>query len=192
MADDISTHHVYQFADNVMLKAGQEGSRLRGAVIEKRGPGERIAFDRIGNTEMVQLTSRHQASPHVDMEHDRRWATLSDWVWGRYVDKQDLARMLQDPQSTYAQAARRAAGVKIDQLIIDAMFGSAVSGKLGDSTTALGSGQKILYDDLGSGVADKIMTVEKLIAGKELMDDAEVPDDGRHIAMKASGFADLL
>jgi len=92
--------------------------------------------------------------------------------------------MLIDPTSTYARAAAAAMGRAMDDSIIAAATGSALTGKTGGTSTAL-------TQTIANGSAD--MTVAKLIEAKKKLDDGSVdPSIPRHIVVGPDQIEALL
>tara|TARA_R110000787_G_scaffold19111_2_gene57746 strand:+ start:2201 stop:2818 length:618 start_codon:yes stop_codon:yes gene_type:complete len=101
-----------------------------------------------------------------------------------YIDEADKVQMLIDPTSTYARAAAAAMGRAMDDSIIAAATGSALTGKTGGTSTAL-------TQTIANGSAD--MTVAKLIEAKKKLDDGSVdPSIPRHIVVGPDQIEALL
>jgi hypothetical protein len=183
---EITTAFVQQYSSTLQNLVQQKGSRLRPLVRTESLRGEYGYFDQIGATSVIERTSRHSPSPNIETPHSRRQVTMRDFEWGEVVDNQDKLRMLVDPTSSYLQSAMWAMGRKVDDLIIEAMNGSAKTGKTGSTTQALPSAQKI-------AVASTGLTLTKLLTAKEILDAAEVdPDEPRYMAVTAKQVTDLL
>jgi hypothetical protein len=114
---------------------------------------------------------------------------MDDYNWADLIDKADKVRMLADPASEYMKAGVWAMGRQMDDIIIAAMSGNAVSIDEDDasSNVALPAAQKIAV----SGTTD--MNITKLLQAKKILDASDVdPDLPRHIVMKSNQFYDLL
>jgi hypothetical protein len=100
------------------------------------------------------------------------------------IDDADKVRMLIDPTSSYARAAAAAIGRAQDDVIIDALGGTAKTGK--DGTTSFPSGQKIAHGSAG-------LTIAKLVTAKKLLDAQSVdPSIKRYIVVSPEQIEDLL
>jgi hypothetical protein len=89
-------------------------------------------FDRIGEAAaMTEDTGRYEANPQSEIENNRRRLGLKDYELGKYVDEKDLKRVLTDPMNAYTQAMLASGKRKMDDIIIDAYFGTANAGKSG-------------------------------------------------------------
>jgi len=186
MSVQITTAFVEQYKANVLHLAQQKGSRLRDAVRTETVTGKSHFFERIGSTAAQKRTSRHSDTPRMDTPHSRRKVTMDDYDWADLIDNEDKVRMLISPSSDYAMAGAFAMGRAMDDAIIAAATGNAYAGVSGGTTTALGSGQKIVH-----GSAN--LTLAKLIEAKELLDAAEVdPEEPRFLVCAASQISNLL
>lgn len=176
--------YAQQFQDNVMQLAQQKGSRLRDKVWTKEANSEKVNFERLGSTAAVAKSTRYADTPNVEMVHDRRVVTLTDYHWATMHDWTDDVRMLVDPRSPYTESGAMAMGRSIDDLIIAAATGNSVDGA--GSNVALGAGQAITE----SGTAG--LTIAKLLTAKEKMDAAEVEPEDRCIIVGSRQVSDLL
>lgn len=184
---DVSTAFVKQYSDNIMFLAQQKGSKLRNAVRLKTGiTGEEAYIDQIGKTAAVKRTTRHQDTPIIDPDHQRRKVFLFDWIHNTLLDKEDEIKMLADPKSPYVQNAVWALGRSMDQEILTAALATAYTGKEGGTSVSFPSGNIVAVGTDG-------LTIAKLISAKELLDDADVDEDEpRFIAVGAKQISDLL
>jgi hypothetical protein len=185
MSTQVTTAFVQQYAANVMMLAQQKGSKLRDAVRVENVTGKQAFFDQIGATAARRRTSRHSDTPRMDTPHARRRCSLEDFDWADMIDQEDKVRMLIDPTSTYAKSAASAMGRAIDEVIVDAIRGTAYSGETGSTSVALPVGQKIAVSAAG-------LTLPKLISAKKLMDAADIDNEGRYIAVTSEQLEDLL
>ena len=111
---------------------------------------------------------------------------MSDFQYADLIDDQDRVRLLIDPTSTYGRAAAAAMGRAMDDEIIAAALGTALTGKDGSTSTVLPAGQKI-------AVASAGLTIAKLVSAKEILDAASVdPSIPRHIVVSPKQISDLL
>tara|TARA_R100000030_G_scaffold2966_1_gene2287 strand:- start:92 stop:952 length:861 start_codon:yes stop_codon:yes gene_type:complete len=186
MSTQITTAFVNQFSANVQMLSQQMGSLLRNAVDVESVNGEKAFFDQVGSAAAVKKTSRHADTPLIETPHTRRMVTMSDYEYADLIDDQDRVRLLIDPTSTYGRAAAAAMGRAMDDEIIAAALGTALTGKDGSTSTALPAGQKIAHGSAG-------LTIAKLVSAKELLDAASVdPSIPRHIIVSPKQVSDLL
>ena len=182
--DAINTSMVKQYSANVQHLLQQRGSRLRGAVTLETGKvGEEVFMDRIDATEAVEVTNRHADSPLMDVPHDRRRVTPKDYDWGKLVDNPDKLRLIMDPASAYVESAAMAMGRKIDDIILDAAFGTAygsenTSGSDANTPITWSTNQDIAVDFQQDGTTgtNKTLTVDKLIRAQRMLQQNEADD----------------
>ena len=190
MSTEVNKAFAQKFRDTFIHLVQQKGSRLRDFVrVNTDVVGKYDHFDRIGSTSAQKITSRHSDTPLISTPHSRRRVSMDDYNWADLIDKADKVRMLADPSSDYMKAGVWAMGRQMDDIIIAAMSGNAVSIDEDDasSNVALPAAQKIAV----SGTTD--MNLTKLRQAKKILDASDVdPDLPRHIVMKSNQFFDLL
>lgn len=185
MSETITVAMVRQYNANVTFQYQQKGSKLRGKVREKVTKAKYDFFERIGPTAAQKKTVRHGATPLMNTLHTRRRAEMSDYEWADLADKQDEIRILIQPTSAYVVNGAWALGRAFDDEVILAFNASAREGEDGGTTTAFPAAQQIANGGTG-------LTVAKLLAAKELFDNADVDEDMRHIVTSPAGILDLL
>jgi hypothetical protein len=194
MSIQITTAFVQQYRANVEHLVQQKGSRLRALVRAETQAAEFEFYDRIGATTAQEVTGRHQDTPLINVPHDRRRVSLRDFDWADLIDRPDRIRMLIDPSSPYSQNAAYALGRKMDDVILDAAFGTVYTGKTGATTVTFPNTQQVAVDYVESGSATNSgLTIAKLRKAKEILDKNEVdPTERRYIAVTAKQVTDLL
>ena len=186
MSVNVTTSFVEQYSANVQMLSQQMGSKLRGAVDVESIKGKQSFFEQIGKTTAQLRTSRHGATPQIDMPHSRRALTTATYEWADLIDDADKIRMLIDPTSSYAKAAAAAMGRAMDSVIIAAALGAAKTGVSGGTSTDLPSTQKIVYGSAG-------LTVAKLLSAKKILDENDVdPSVKRYCVVSPEQIEDLL
>lgn len=193
MSTQVDRAFVNQFSANVMMLAQQREGRLLGAVRNEILNGEFGFFDQIGSVEAVARTTRHGDTPITEVPHSRRRVNAEDWELAEIIDRQDVARMLTDPQSDYVRAFAAAMNRRMDATIMTAFFADAPTGKTGATNVALPAGQVVAVDFVETGSATASgLTVAKLRRARELLLDAEVGDDQFYIACSQREINGLL
>lgn len=185
MSFTITESFVQQYRSNIIHLSQQKGSRFQNCVkVEADVTGKTCFFERMGLATAVVRTTRHGDTPLVGAEHSRRMASLATYEWADLVDQSDKIRLLIDPASEYVQAGVNAMGRAKDDVIIEAMLGSAHYGETGASTVAI-------TQSIASGSVN--LTLAKLAAAKRFLDLAEVdPDIPRFIAVAPKQIEYLL
>lgn len=196
MSFSIDIAMVNAYKANIDIKFQQKGSRLRPFVRVESQNAEFDFYDRIGPTDAVEVVGRHQDTPLVGTDHDRRKVSLRDFDWADLIDNKDKIRMLADPTSAYTMNAIYALGRKMDDCIIQAMNGTSYSGKDGSTAVALPASQLVAYNYVERGTAAASnLTIGKLRRTRYLLDKAEAANEGEadlFIAVDPSQLQGLL
>lgn len=191
---NIETSFVTQFQTTVALLVQQQGSRLRGAVMEGAHSGESADFlEQFGVADSPATDlPRNSDTPIMTVPQDRRWVYPQDIDWGTLIDSQDRLRMAIDPMSPTAQAANATMSRKLDDVIIAGMLGSVRTGKTAQNTVALPSGN-VIANTIGAASATG-MNVAKLREARRLFKRAEIDLDYEQVyaALCADKETDLL
>ena len=197
MSFQVDTALVNAYKSNIEIQFQQKGSRLRnhGIRIESQN-AEFDFYDRIGSTDAVEVTGRHQDTPLISTPHDRRRVALRDFDWADMVDKKDKLRMLADPTSSYTQNAVYAMGRKVDDVLIEAAFGTAYTGKTGSTTVNFDTDFVVAKDYVESGGATNSgLTVAKLRRARFLLTNEDQLDEDSemcYLVVTAQQIQDLL
>ena len=185
MAETIDIAFVQQYQNTMRLLLQQRDSRLEGTTIPPvKMEGENLYWERLAATEAVALTARHADTPNIESDHSRRMSTAAPYVWATLLDRQDASRMLVDPKGPYQESARMAMNRRKDRIILAALGGNAYSGKTGATAVALPAAQEIAHGSVG-------MTIAKLLNAKQLLDEAEAPEE-RFFVCPSESIIDLL
>lgn len=168
--------YVNSFNTNLLMLAQQQKSRLRNLIMNGTQTGVGAApVDQVGIIEMSEVVDRYAPVVRTDAVTDRRWVSPADFDLAQMVDNFDKLRMLNDPTSTYVQAAVAAANRKFDQLIINAAFATAKTGVNGGTNTTFPSGQVVSV--IKGSAAASGLTVAKLREAKRILMANEVDTD---------------
>lgn len=180
MSFTVDTAFVNTYKSNIQIKFQQMGSRLRPYVRVESQNAEFDFYDRIGPTTATEMTGRHSDTVFVGTDHDRRRVALRDFNWADLIDKKDRIRMLADPTSSYTMNAVYAFGRKMDDIIIEAAFGTAYTDKTGSTAVTLPSSQVIgsTYVESGTAAAGNL-TIGKLRRARYLFGKAEADTEGQ-------------
>lgn len=186
MPETITEQFVQQYQNTMRILCQQADSRLEGTTIPPvKMEGEYLYWERLGATEAIELPGRHSDTPNIEPDHSRRRSTAQPYVWATLLDRVDAARMLVDPKGPYQQVARNAMNRRKDRIILAALGGNAFGGKTGATTIALPAAQHIAAGGVG-------MTIGKLLNAKQLLDEAEAPQEGRFFVHTSEDLIDLL
>ena len=183
MSFQVDTALVNAYRSNIDIQFQQKGSRLRPHVRVESQKAEFEFYDRIGPTDAIEVTSRHGDTPLISTPHDRRRVAIRDFDWADMIDRMDKVRMLADPTSSYSQNAVYAFGRKMDDIIVEAAFGTAYSGKTGSTAVTFpASSTTVAVDYVESGsAANSNLTIGKLRRARFLLDSNEAAEDGEEL-----------
>ncbi|MDZ4253538.1 MAG: phage capsid protein [Sulfuritalea sp.] len=173
---DITVAHAQKFAADYYMLSEQKDSRFSAFV--RNDPDfmniqAKVAhYNRIGNVEMRDRTTRNADTPIMDVPHSRRRISMTDKEFGALVDKNDAVRLMANPTNAYVMKAVRAANRERDRVILTAVDGTAKSMDSDDAATdvALPAGQKIAVDGTG-------LTLDKILESSEILGVNEADDD---------------
>lgn len=185
MSVQITTAFVQQYKSGVQLLVQQHGSKIRPFVRVESVEGKTAFFDQIGPTAARRRTSRHSDTPRMDTPHSRRRVTVEDFDWADLIDQEDKVRTLNEFTSPYQMNAAMAMGRAMDEVIVDALLGTAYTGETGSTSVALPSSQLVAAASTG-------LTIAKLLSTKEILDGEDVPAEGRIILLTTQQVSDLL
>lgn len=197
MSFQVTTAFSQQYHGNFERLLQQMGSRFLEHVRREGQTGENQYFDQVGSVEASEIVERHGNSPQTDNPHARRRVSLRFFDVGDYIDDEDKVKMLGDPTSTYVQNFVDALNRKRDEVIRDAFFGNAMTGKDGSTAVAFPAAN-IIANNFGGSITG--LTVKKLIEARRLLVKYEVNLDGKgvgqqetpRVGITAQQMADML
>jgi len=193
MSIEITTAMVKQYSANVFHLVQQSGSRLLPHVRRESINSEESFFDRIGTATARKKTSRHSEIVYDNTPHTRRRVISEDYYYSDLVDNEDKLRILINPESEYAMAARNALGRAIDDEIIVQALGNAYGSKDGSSAVALPNSQKIAaHDGATAATLGQRLNVRTLRAVKKKFNANEAGEEELFMAISAEQLDDLL
>jgi hypothetical protein len=174
MSFQVDTALVQTYKRNIEIKFQQRVARLRPLVRVESQNAEFDFYDRIGPTDAAEILTRHGDTPLISTPHDRRRVALRDFDWGDLIDRKDKLRMLADPTAAYTMNGVSALARKMDDVLIEAAFGTAFTGKTGATAVTFPAGQIIAVNYVETGsAANSNLTVGKLRRIRYLFEKAE-------------------
>jgi hypothetical protein len=172
MSKNLSAVAVIEF-DSMVKHAYQGMGLLKGAVtVRNNVVGDTYKFRRMGKGLANQKSTSDLVTP-MDVGHEFKTATLSNWNAPEYTDIFDAAEVNFDEKQELASTIAGALGRRSDQLVIDAMDAST------PLTTAIPEGGENL-------------TMEKVIKAQVALRDQGVPNTELFAAIDAQGLGGLL
>jgi len=191
MSQQFETALVKQFHSNVERLLQQQGSILKDCVRNEPQASEEQFWDQIGATTSVEVFTKNPDSPQVDTPHARRRVTMRKFHTGDFLDSFEKAQALVDPTNIYVQNFVDALSRDRDDVIINAFFADAFTGKAGATTTVFPAGNIIPVNFGGTDIG---LTIEKLIEAQRLLLSFQ-NQKGRqpwYIAITSRQLSDLL
>lgn len=194
MSFEVSTHFVQEYKNNIDLLLQQRGSKLRGAVTMDTYTGKAgKVVEQVGAVSASKRTGRHQDMPITSTPADARWVFPTDYDVADLIDNEDKLRMIVDPTSAYAMNQAYALGRAMDDEIITAFFGTALTGENGTTSTTFDSTNQQVAVDVGAGAATGL-NVAKLREGKKILmaNEVDIDFDPLFCGITAEQHDDLL
>lgn len=175
MAQGISNAFVTLF-DAEVKQAFQAQRALAGLVRERNGvEGSTVKFPKIGKGSATIRIPQSDVTP-LNVTYSQVTATLSDYNAAEYSDIFHQAKVNFDERRELVQVVSNAIGRRMDQLILDALAASSTS--------------LTVSNDIGA--TDSNLNVAKLRRAKKLLDQYNVPAEGRVMVISAAGLEGLL
>lgn len=168
MSVNVPEARVQQYTTDVRHLLQQGASRLRDKVQVRshRGKGA-VAVDQVGKVAMLDVVVRHGPTQYVQTPHSRRWVFPQHKSVADLIDTEDQLELLWDPKGPYQEAQAKAAGRKIDEVILAAALATSVTGETGSSTEAFDTTYQVAHGSIG-------LTTDKLKAAMQKMMSADV------------------
>ncbi len=191
MADTQNSVYAQAYAQNVMQLAQQKYSKLMPICYMKPNVKAKVFYqDQIGEWAMSTKGGRNVQTPNNDPNLGRRMGTMVDYHDNRMLDRGDELRMLSDPRSSYTIAAAASIGRQIDQVIANAIVGTANYGETGSSTITLGTSSISGISHIAGTPAT--LTIARLTLAKQILDLEDVENEDRFIVINPYGLQQLL
>jgi hypothetical protein len=118
-------HYVRMFRDGLEHELQQKGSKLRALVTVEAGMGERTYFDKIGVATSYTRTTRYEDKQIGNNTFERRLVTPTLLESNYIIDELDLVRYANSPENDVVRAMTMELGRQIDDVIINALGGTA-------------------------------------------------------------------
>lgn len=188
MAFEIPDHFHLDFTTAVEhLLQARGGVLVEGVMIRSYTGEQAQVVKQFGEVDFVPHTTRHGDTNFSDIDHKQRWLTPYDYNLALAIDKEDELRMLNSPQSPYAEAMRKAWARRVDQTIINGLLGDNKTGNKGTTTTSFDTANQ----QIAAGSAG--LTISKLREAREkLLSNHVDPMDPMYIAVSAKQVTNLL
>ncbi len=178
--NNVAVTHFYRATKHEYQSMGA----LRGCFRTRTGViGEKATFNKMGAGQAHERGAPSSDVVPMGVGHSYNEAILKDYEAPEYTDFFGKKEVLIDEVNELATTTKGAIGRLRDQIAINALQAAP----LGDLLNRLIDGGVAIAGD-----ATKPMSLDTLIILSELMDDMEIPDGERFIAMTPKGFSGLL
>lgn len=186
MPDTNNVIYSQQYSENIMQLAQQSMAKLWPAVYQKTNVrGKNVFQDQIGEWTMSRKVGRNPTTPSSDPNLARRMVAMDAYQDNVLLDRSDELKVISDPRSSYTIAAGKALGRQIDDVIIEALGGDALTGETGATTTSFPSDQQIAHGGAG-------LTFAKVNEAQRILNDNDVEPEERYFVTSPQGIEDLM
>lgn len=193
---NIPDHFVTQFDANWSHLVQQKMSRLREYVRIDSIEGKEKVYNQINTSTMSLITTRSGVTTPTDIPTAKRWLRCAGYDTVALFDEFDemLLGNVVLPTSQTVESHAYAYARTLDQILINALGGSAFTGVDGTTPVSLPSSQQVAVNFVEAGsVANSGLTLDKLRQTKYILDSNEVDeDDQRVIVVSAKQLQNLL
>lgn len=184
-----------EFSDKVELLLQEKGSRLRDTVSidTVSGAKQMSPVNQVGAISGSTPAGRFAPLNRVDAPTERRWVQPTDRELPQLLDKFDMLKYSQDFKGPFAENAAMDIGRWMDDLIISAATGSALTGETGGSTETFDTSTYRIDANFGAS-GDVGLTVAKLLRARKILRAAHVDLDAEEptCVISAAQEEDLL
>lgn len=188
MSLQIPVSFVDQFKANLLMLSQQKQPKLRGCCRPEAVTGDTMYVERLGPKDAQLRGARHGETPISDAQHSRRKLSMADYIVpADIIDKPDRLKLLIEPQGPYVQNQHFSLNRKIDDVIIEALWGNAYEGHTGATTVYnYSDGECRLVNSDGTietagsdndDDTETPLTIAKLLTCKQILDDAEIDEE---------------
>jgi len=175
MAVSISNAFVTLFDSEV--KQAYQGQRLlAGVTRELTGvEGSTVKFPKIGKGSATIRVPQTDVTP-LNVSYSQVTATMEDYIAAEYSDIFNQQKVNFNERQELVQVVSGAIARRMDQVVLDALAAASSPGTVGN--------------DIGG--TDSNLNIEKLREAKKILDQKNVPSDGRTTLIHANSLSALL
>lgn len=175
MAVSINNAFVTLFDSEV--KQAYQGQRLLAGVTRERAgvEGSTIKFPKIGKGSATIRVPQTDVTP-LNVTYSQVTATMEDYIAAEYSDIFNQQKVNFDERQELVQVVSGAIARRMDQVVLDALTAASSPGTVSN--------------DIGG--TDTNLNIEKLREAKKIMDQKNVPAEGRTMLIHANSLSALL
>jgi hypothetical protein len=175
-----------QYSDNIIMLVQQKTLKVAPTVFQKPDCAGEMSFqEQIASATADEKLSRNEIVRNTDPSFDRRKIVPRYFYMAPLVDSMDKVMMMKDPTNEIVQTNAAALARAKDEVVCNAFFGTAYSGKAGTTSNTLTGDQVIAAGGTG-------LTMAKIRQAKKVLDQNEVEAENRYFAITAEEVEDLL
>lgn len=175
MAVSISNAFVTLFDSEV--KQAYQGQRLLAGVTRERTgiEGSTVKFPKIGKGSATIRVPQTDVTP-LNVSYSQVTATMEDYIAAEYSDIFNQQKVNFNERQELVQVVSGAIARRMDQVVLDALAAASSPGTVSN--------------DIGG--TDSNLNIEKLREAKKILDQKNVPSDGRTMLIHANSLSALL
>ena len=175
MAVSINNAFVTLFDSEV--KQAYQGQRLLAGVTRERSgvEGSTVKFPKIGKGSATIRVPQTDVTP-LNVTYSQVTATMSDFIAAEYSDIFNQQKVNFNERQELVQVVSGAIARRMDQVVLDAIAAASSPGTVANSV----------------GGANTDLNIAKLRAAKKIMDQKNVPSEGRTMLIHANSLSALL
>lgn len=181
-----------QYSQIILPLARQEKSMLYDRVYVKQDiVGKSFYQDQIGTWSMAAKTSANASTPQNDPNLSRTRIDILTYNDARTIDRSLNLQSFSDPMTMASVSIQSSVGIKMDEIIYDALGGTALRGEAGGTSVTFPAG-KVIAKDFEATSTNTGLTVQKIREAGRLLDAAGVTPFDRTIVASATAKSQLL
>lgn len=192
----IPNSYTIEFENSWDIAFSQEMSMLRDAVDSKPGQGERARGQILDIGEATEYNERGGETVYTDLDSDLWNVFPQPAEKATKIDEWDEAYLgdVVKPDSEVVRVHAGAISRQIDNKIVRAFTAAAYRGKNGTTSSSFDTtNQRVAVDYKGPITAANCgLNFYKVARAGKIMDDNEVPTQGRYLAIRAAQMEDLV
>ena len=175
MAVSINNAFVTLFDSEV--KQAYQGQRLLAGITRERSgvEGSTVKFPKIGKGSATIRVPQTDVTP-LNVTYSQVTATMSDFIAAEYSDIFNQQKVNFNERQELVQVVSGAIARRMDQVVLDAIAAASSPGTVANSV----------------GGANTDLNIAKLRAAKKIMDQKNVPSEGRTMLIHANSLSALL
>jgi len=175
MAVSISNAFVTLFDSEV--KQAYQGQRLLAGVTRERAgvEGSTVKFPKIGKGSATIRVPQTDVTP-LNVSYSQVTATMEDYIAAEYSDIFNQQKVNFNERQELVQVVSGAIARRMDQVVLDALAAASSPGTVSN--------------DIGG--TDSNLNIEKLREAKKILDQKNVPSEGRTMLIHANSLSALL